>query len=283
MTVILEPFGINDIDEACHLGWEIGWPHTKQDWRFASSVGTGLVAREDDRLVATCMTWQLTPQIATLGLLIVAPESQRRGLGRTVLRSCLDRLSGHTVILHATVEGIELYRSEGFSPSGQVGQFQGIVADGLAEAKVSRADDEGILRHSTDTDHRTIVSLDRKATGFDRSLLLTAILENSTGVVLEENGETTGYALCRRFGLGQAIGPVVAPDQPSARQLVSTLLMDKTEQFVRLDVPEGALSADWLARCGMPKVSGVIAMANGPLPKVSEDLRKFALIGHAFG
>ena len=283
MTGDLEPLQVSDIEEAQALSTLFKWPHTVSDWQFAVSVGAGLAARENDRLVATGMTWVLGQKVATLGLIMVAPDQQGRGVGRKVLRACLDALNGFTTILHATDEGVELYQSEGFVPIGQVAQCQGVVVGSPSGFDDVPAGSDSRLRCSEPADHEAIVALDRTTLGFDRAVLLSPILADSEGVVLESSGVLAGYGLCRRFGHGYAIGPVVAGNRQDARNLVSRLLTDKQDQFVRIDTLEGSLDEDWLTHRGMPQVSSVIAMANGPVPQGNPSFQKYALIGHAFG
>ncbi len=283
MTVVLEPFQASDIEEARKISTIFNWPHTVSDWQFAASVGAGIAVRENGRLVATGLTWVLGQKIATLGLLMVAPDQQGRGIGRKVLRACLDAMRGFTIVLHATDEGVELYQSEGFVPIGRVAQCQGVVAGTSSGSAGVSAHGDSRLRFSGPADHEAITALDRTTLGIDRAVLLDPILVDSTGVVLESSGVATGYGLCRRFGQGYAIGPVIAGNRQDAHDLISRLLKDKPDQFVRVDTPEGTLSEDWLTRLGMPRVSGVVVMANGPLPQGNPSFQKYALIGHAFG
>ena len=66
--------------------------------------------------------------------------------------------------------------------------------------------------------------MDREASGPDRTPLIKALLEADAAVVLDRDGAPAGFAMIRRFGLGQVIGPVVAPDEAGARALIGHFL-----------------------------------------------------------
>ncbi len=53
----------------------------------------------------------------------------------------------------------------------------------------------------------------------------------------------TGFALCRRFGRGHVLGPVVASSEFEAIALIAPIVAQHREQFLRMDtrVPDGPL------------------------------------------
>lgn len=44
-----------DLEQACGLSRNEGWPHRLEDWRFMLSLGEGRVVVSGNRLVATAM------------------------------------------------------------------------------------------------------------------------------------------------------------------------------------------------------------------------------------
>ena len=102
----------------------------------------------------------------------------------------------------------------------------------------------------------------------DRRALIGALLKTGTGVVLDDDGIATGFAILRRFGIGQVIGPVVAPDAAGAQALIAHFLAANPGQFIRIDVTEESGFAPWLresgaGRCGRGGADGARG-ADGP-------------------
>jgi hypothetical protein len=102
-------------------------------------------------------------------------------------------------------------------------------------------------------------------------------------VVLDRDGEAIGFALLRRFGRGQVIGPVVAPDPAGAKALIGHFLGSHPGQFLRVDVPEAAGLSDWLEELGLKDAGIVFRMVRGSDVQPVGPARGFALISQAFG
>ena len=242
----LRPFTDADLPAAHALTTEFGWPHRLADWTFMSRLGTGVVAEQDGHLVGTAHAWRFGTDHGAIGLIGVSPLAQRQGLGRRVTVAALDRLEDRTVVLHATAAGFKLYETLGFVADGTVRQHQGAAyAAGLMKLPPGRR-----LRPIGRSDAGSLIALDRSATGQDRTELFEALLEISSGVMLDGD-DPVGFALLRRFGRGHVIGPVVAPDAASAQALISHLLGQHAGEFIRIDMPEAAGLSDWLQDLGL--------------------------------
>ena len=270
----LRPFTDADLPAAYALTTSFGWPHRLADWTFMARLGTGVAADLDGALAGTAFAWPF----GAIGLIGVAPTAQRRGLGRRLTGAALDSLGDRTVVLHATAAGLPLYETLGFVADGTVRQHQGVAsAAGQMELAPGRR-----LRPVGHSDTAVLTRLDHAATGLDRASLMDALLDASSGVVLEQDGAPAGFALLRRFGRGQVIGPVVAPDPASAQALVSHLLGQHAGAFVRIDVPEDAGLSSWLLDLGLADAGPAIRMVRGPLRR-SGPATTFALASQAFG
>ena len=187
-------------------------------------------------------------------------------------------LGDRTVVLHATAAGLPLYETLGFVADGTVRQHQGAAfgAELMPLAPGRR------LRPIGRSDAAPLTALDQAATGLDRTALMAALLEASSGVVLDEGGTAIGFALLRRFGRGHVIGPVIAPDPASAQALVSHLLGQRAGEFIRIDVPEAVGLSDWLLGLGLADAGPAIRMVRGKLSRAGSDTT-FALASQAFG
>ena len=139
------------------------------------------------------------------------------------------------------------------------------------------------LRRIGETDLPAIAALDRAALGMDRRSLLEALLAVSEGVVLDTEDCPAGFALVRRFGRGEMIGPVVAPDAAGARALIAHLLRTRTGVFMRIDVPDGSGLGDWLASRGLGCVDEPVRMIRGQMPAPAGPVQSFALASQSFG
>lgn len=275
----LRPLAEPDLAAAHGLSSAVQWPHRLEDWRFALQQGQGVAATQQGVVVGTAMTWPFGDQAAGIGLVIVTEALQGRGLGRKLMREVM-ALAGEdrTLMLHATLAGLALYRSLGFVPSFEVRQHQGTCfAVELAPLPAGAR-----LRPSGRSDLAPLLALDRAATGFDRATLLTAMVEGAECIVLDQDGTVAGFALRRRFGRGHVIGPVITPNRATARAMIAHFLGRSAGQFTRLDVPEDSGLGPWLAGLGLVEVGRVVRMLRGEAPRGGPPVC-FALASQAFG
>ncbi len=269
----------DDLARAHALSRALQWPHRAEDWDFLLQRGWGVVAERDGEVVGTAMAWPFGPKAATLGMVIVAREAQGMGVGRRLMQAVLDGLGDRTVMLHATAEGLPLYRTLGFEPAGTILQHQGAA---FSVPLPELLPDERVRPlGASDTD--TIVDLDRRATGMDRGELLQVLAEQSQGVVLTRGHEPVGFALFRRFGRGYVVGPTVAPDLGGAKALISHWLGSNAGMFCRLDVPDDCGLPGWLDGLGLQCVGRVTRMVRGKALPRDPAARTFSLVTQALG
>jgi hypothetical protein len=243
------------------------------------SLGSGYVAERDGELIGTAMSWLYGEDAATLGMVIVSPKAQGMGIGRRLMDAVLDDLSGRTVMLNATDEGLPLYRKMGFEPIGPIYQHQGAA---FAVPMAELIPDERV-RPLGNKDMDVLRTLARRATGMDRDKLLEALVPGAQGVVLTRSNEPVGFALFRRFGRGYVVGPTIAPDTGGAKALISHWLGSNSGIFCRLDVTEESGLSGWLDELGLPCVGRVMRMTRGQHPKADPDLKIFSLTTQALG
>jgi predicted N-acetyltransferase YhbS len=269
----------DDLPAAHALSREAQWPHRLKDWDFLLAAGFGLVAERGGAVVGTILAWPYGQDAASLGMVIVAAECRGGGVGRKLMDAMLARLEGRTVQLNATEVGLPLYKSLGFKSTGGIHQHQGTPSS----APIVPLRDGERVRPMGKADAAAIVELDRKASGLQRGDVLARQLRTARGVVLDRGGEAVGFAIFRRFGMGYAIGPAVAPDAQGAKALIAHWLGSHAGNFSRLDVPyESGLGA-WLADLGLPEVGRVTTMVRGhPMPR-DASAATFAIMSQALG
>nr|WP_249180725.1 GNAT family N-acetyltransferase [Burkholderia vietnamiensis] len=264
---------------AHRLSEAVKWPHRVEDWRFAFQLGSGFVAEGESGVVGTALGWRFDDACASLGMVIVSPEQQGRGIGRELLARVIDSLGARTIFLHATPSGEPLYVKFGFAAIGTIDQHQGAA---FQPPLISLPPGER-LRPLGVNDGPRLAALASRAAGHARGTVIDALLDVANGIALDRDGELLGFALFRRFGRGHVIGPVIAPDALRAQALISHWLALHEGMFVRLDVPGDSGLSDWLQGLGLPRVDTVVAMARGAAPERDPALRAFAIVNQALG
>ncbi len=220
-----------DLEQLHTLSISVGWPHRGADWQFLREVGKGVVATDDiGRIMSSAMWFRHSPELATIGMVITSPRLQTQGTGLWLMEYALKDLEGFNLRLNATRAAQRLYLSLGFKPEKTVYQCQGVVTNPPAEHPVS-----GDLRALTDDDLAAAIALDASAFGVSRAVLMEKLFQHSRGYGLFRNGALQAFSLCRRFGRGHVVGPIVAADDEDAIAVVSPHIRDHKDTFLRLD------------------------------------------------
>jgi Acetyltransferase (GNAT) domain len=223
---------------------------------------------------------------ATVGMVITSPRLQSLGAGELLMRRFLQGQEGREIRLNATRAARRLYLSLDFHPGKTVFQCQGEARRFQGTAGNPRGAE---LRRLHQADLAAIARLDAKASGVSRRVLLAALFNESVGFGLFRNGELRGFALCRRFGRGQVIGPVAASCDEDAIAVVAPHIAMHQGRFLRLDthLREGAFGA-FLSQSGLPVFDTVLTMSlrrHVPERKSRSGGRPvtYALASHALG
>ncbi|KFC70551.1 putative acyltransferase [Bosea sp. LC85] len=269
-----------DLGQAHQLSIAVAWPHRPEDWRLVFEVGYGLIACDRiGRALGTAMWWPFGEHFATIGMVITSPRLQARGAGRRLMDTIFEQSGQRDLRLNSTREGYRLYRSLGFEPIGRVFQHQGRVED------AGPATDSTItVRPVVVDDLDAIARLDAMAYGADRTRVIKALMPQSIGTIHERNGEAVGFALCRRFGRGHVVGPIVAEDDMAAIALTRPHVQAHEGEFLRVDTAmEQGLFGGFLESCGMMIHDTVTTMIRGNNHAARGTMHTFGLINQALG
>lgn len=264
-SLVYRRFTSDDIAAAHGLSMAVSWPHRAEDWRFGFEAGSGFIAEEAGVVIGTALFWKFGADRATLGMVIVSPEHQGRGIGGKLMNLILEETGNRVTFLHATKAGQPLYEKLGFRAHGSLDQHQGAV---FQAPLVSLPAGER-LRPLGVNDTPQLIELASRAAGLDRSDALPALMQSADGIALDRDGELLGFALFRRFGRGYSIGPVVAADTPDlsrAKALIRHWLALNEGAFVRIDMPTGSGLTEWLVELGLPRVDTVVKMVRNSDP-----------------
>jgi predicted N-acetyltransferase YhbS len=277
MAIAYRRMDERDLPAAHSLSQDLRWPYRLEDWQFLLQLGTGFVAEVDGAVIGTGLCWKQGERHGTLGAIIVAPEHQGKGIGRQLMKRVMDELGERCTLLNATVAGQPLYESLGFTPIGTIHQHQGTL---LSAPPVVLPAGES-LRTITANDIAKLVALSNQATGMARHEVLQQLAGIAHGVALEREGELVGFSMLRRFGLGHAIGPVVAPDGESTAALVTCWTAAYAGAFVRLDVTGTSGLGDLLTAMGLKQVDTVVTMARNGVPARDEGLQQLVVLNQS--
>ncbi len=101
----LRPLPTTDLPVALALTDAQHWSHRIPDWPLHLALGRGFGACEvDGTLVGTALWWDYGGDCATVGLVVVRPDCQGRGIGRQLLQAVLAAAGDRRVGLVAALE-----------------------------------------------------------------------------------------------------------------------------------------------------------------------------------
>lgn len=279
----LFPKNISEVDvELLHaLSTGVGWPHRSADWEFLRSVGHGIAAVDGiGRVFGSAMWFPHGKDFATIGLVITTPRAQAHGTGRWMMKQVMDRCAGYDLSLNSTKSAYPLYVSLGFVKEATVYMRQGIVRPELPISPPFASE----IAAWSEMVIEEIATFDAPAFGVRRAKLLEALSEGAKLRVLRRGGALVGYAMCRRFGRGDVIGPIVAENDEDAIDLVGSLLNELQGSFIRIDTREarGAF-VEFLEQCDLTIAETATTMSKGRkvLNRIAGRPRVYGLAGHA--
>jgi GNAT superfamily N-acetyltransferase len=268
-----------DLSAAMRLKELSHWNQTEPDWRRLLKLGPRgcFAACLDQQVIGTVTTAVYGTELAWVGMMLVAPEVRRQGLGKRLMQAALDYLDslGVTSIkLAATAAGRPLYESLGFVAEGLIERWEGVAP--TMEKKDSAITD--------DQPFKVVYALDSQAFGADRRPWLEALRTEAPfpPLLAARPGQALkGYGLVRRGSRAFYVGPLVARDKETALSLLDGHLGRLAGQRVYLDfntgfdLPEQVLSDRglvkqrdlirmWLGRKSSAGTSNLIFGLSGP-------------------
>ena len=278
---MLRPMHAGDLAAMHGLAQQMSWPHRAEDCDQLLALGHGIVAVDAAGLtVGVGLRWSFGRDVGTIGLVLVAPERQGRGIGRALMNALIADSGSRTLMLNATAEGLPLYEKLGFVSTGFVRQHQGRLAEG---AILPVAPDVP-LRRAVPADHAALCVLDAAVFGADRSALIGSLLARGDAWLVDRAGPPAGFAILRAFGRGMIIGPLAASSEDEAIALVAATAERAATGVLRVDIPAQAeCLGHWLTAAGLPAIDTVTTMLHGNWPTTQKEPRRFGLALQALG
>jgi len=251
-----------ELDRLHALSLSVGWPHRAEDWQFLRESGQGLVALDEiGRVLGSAMWFPHGASFATVGMVITSPRLQTLGAGQWLMKRVFDKVVGRDLRLNATRAARRLYLSLDFQPEKTVYQCQGIAR---MQTKDRPANIRGYVRALDANDIPAVIALDTAGFGVTRAALIEKLFAHSAGCGLFKDDRLNAFALCRPFGRGHVVGPVVAESDAEAVAVVQPHVMHHSGSFLRIDthMDNGEFAA-FLSHSGVPVFDTVLTMSMG--------------------
>src|SRR5262249_61822 len=149
-----------------------------------------------------------------------------------------------------------------------------------------KRDEDNSARPMTEEDLPLVFEMDHQVFGADRGVMLKWMFDGAPEYsrVIVRGGEIAGYTFGRRGFYFEHLGPVIAEDQDTAKQLVAACLSD---QMGRSFILDGARHdrewTRWLESIGFREQRPFIRMFRGENLDPGLPEKQFAILGPEFG
>lgn len=261
--------GVDDAAAGLVLSTEAHWNQIEEDWRIFLHDGIVFGIRDGRRLVATAALLPYSGKNAWISMVLVSGTHRRRGIATRLVDACLEtaRRNGLTSWLDATPDGAAVYGPLGFTPTLQLRRLK-LVKSAFASAQPPS---------SATLD--ALCARDRRATGLDRTALLSNFAQRPGSRIVAANG---AIALVRDGRTARHIGPLFADDTAAALTLVEAIARSETGPLLLDAVASQAAFPEGLTASGWSIERPFQRMRFGPATAAGEDM-PFAVAGPEFG
>ncbi|MCP3408156.1 GNAT family N-acetyltransferase [Bradyrhizobium sp. CCGB01] len=260
---------VEDAIPGLALSTEAHWNQTEEDWRIFLHDGIVFGIRDGARLVATAALLPYSGNNAWISMVLVSGTHRRRGLATRLVDACLEtaRKNGLTSWLDATPDGAAVYGPLGFTPTLQLRRLRLVQSARAATPAPSSATLEALRAR------------DRRATGLDRTALLTAFAQRSGSRILSANG---AIALVRDGRTARHIGPLFADHAAAALTLANAIAQSQGGPLLLDAVASQGAFLEGLTASGWTIERPFQRMRFGPATATAEEM-PFAVAGPEFG
>jgi GNAT superfamily N-acetyltransferase len=258
----IDRLGEIDVPAALRLSAQAGWNQIEADWvRLVRLWPEYCVAGwVDGEVVATGTLAVYRGEgaaVGWVGMILVGESQRRRGYAGAVLDAIIaaaERGGVSLLGLDATELGRPVYAARGFAEHSGMERLLRPAGAGVGEF--------GLARGLREWDWAGVESLDRRATGVDRSQLLRQ-LSGEPGArcrVVASDAGVSAFGFLRRGRAAYHLGPLVAEHPDLADDLCNCLLAEATDGPVLIDVPRPNPVACVLAAAGFSAVRQLARM-----------------------
>ncbi|ALO09704.1 putative acetyltransferase [Streptomyces venezuelae] len=269
----------DDLLGCADLSENRGWPREEHKWGHLLTAGTGYGIDDPSGtgLVTCCVVTSYGPELAAIGMVLVAEAYARQGVGRRLMQHVLAEAGDTPLTLHATPNGQPLYEQLGFIETSRSEMVRGRFSFTTPAPDLP-------VRPATAEDLPAILRLDREVFGLDRTHILTRLPAFADHLrVAEENGEITGFAAAWPNMDTHVVGPLIAKDTATAQALIASLAA-ATDRPLRTDIDvRHTTLLSWAKENGIDSIAtnGVMVRSLPDLP--GDWRRRFAPLTVAAG
>jgi GNAT superfamily N-acetyltransferase len=231
-----------DIAGGLRLCRASGWNQLEEDWQlFVNSPGSGALLIERAGNFLGTAAYMRYDALSWIAMMLVDPAERGAGLGGELLAKALAALGSERCVgLDATPAGEPLYRRYGFVGDYSLARTKATIDTALFPEL------PGAARRMLKSDLEAVCKWDREVFGGDRGRLLAALFDRAPECawIACDGARVTGYTFGRPGYLYSQLGPVVAADAATARNLVTRCFSQLGGRAFAIDVP--LLDAAWL-------------------------------------
>ncbi len=236
-----------DLADGLRLSRASGWNQTLDDWRLLLSLGPGLfrVGVAEGRIVASGGAVRYGGALAWVCMILVEPACRGGGLGTRVFDEVLERVRTARAAGGLRAAGLDA------TPAGRGIYLQRGFVDGPALVRMAATEPRSAAPPRQSQPMRTcdlaaVLALDHDVFGAERGPLLQAALASAPALarVVRDGTRVLGYCFGRHGDRCDHVGPVVADDVATARDLVAACLAEPRGRSVIVDA---RVEPSWIA------------------------------------
>ncbi|MEV6419785.1 GNAT family N-acetyltransferase [Streptomyces sp. NPDC051662] len=274
---------MSDLKSCADLAEDRSWAREEHRWGLLLSAGTayGIDDPAGTGLAAVCVVTSYGPmdhpELATIGMLLVAERHARQGLGRRLMNHILQGAGSTQLTLYATPLGRPLYEKLGFTDIGEAETLLGHLRSPEHPPRIA-------TRPASASDLPALVRLDTEVFGADRTHLIARLPAFADRLRVAEEGSTLiGYAAVWPSAGADAIGPLIARDTETAKALICGLVAGSDRPIRTVIDPGHEELLNWLKEHGLNSVTLTTLMTYGDRELPGDRFRRFAPLNMATG
>lgn len=273
----------DDIPAGLALCRSAGWNQLARDWELFLKINPEgcLVGLDEMGTVrGTVTTVRYQENFSWIGMVLVHPDVQRKGIGTGLLQKALSlATASQTIKLDATPAGREVYLTLNFKDEYAVNRMH--IGDHSVDHLPASA-----ARPVLASDIPEILKMDRTVFGADRLPVLESNFKAASqyAFVVENNNEIKGYCFGRPGFNFNHIGPLITDNVTTAKHLLSAALRKGEGKPSVIDILDH--TPEWInfvSSLGFVLLRPLIRMYRGTNSSPGLPGNQFAILGPEFG
>lgn len=276
---------IPDLPEGERLCRIAGWNQLEADWKFfiENETAEGFVAVNNGNICGTAAIVNYENICSWIGMVLVDPGYRRMGIGTKLMDKCIESLENQNcaaIKLDATPMGKKVYDNLGFKDEYMLSRM-------IIEAVPAMKDLSPNIKQIDGSQLEDVVSFDEKCFGARRGSLIKHFHKHAPEYAFAIHDNCTklkGFSSGRHGHNREHIGPVVADNFQTAKELVSHCLANAEGKPALIDIPhkEDDLRG-WLEGIGFVEERSFIRMFKGKNITGNSPSLNYAIAGPEFG